>query len=81
MVIVLLATIAATALTGFLQTTDAYFGDEVMEDLHEFLANGLIVLIGLHIGGVVLASIRHHENLVRAMWNGQKRAPEPGDIV
>lgn len=81
MVIILFFTIGATALTGFLQTTDAFFGDEFIEDLHAFLADGIIVLIGLHVGGVVLASIRHHENLVRAMWNGKKRAPEPGDIV
>lgn len=81
MIILLLATIAATALTGWLQTTDAYFGDEAMEDLHALFANGLLVLIALHLGGVILASLRHGENLVRAMVTGQKRMPDQADIA
>lgn len=81
MIILLLATIAATALTGWLQTTDAYFGDEAMEDLHALFANGLLVLIALHLGGVILASLRHGENLVRAMVTGQKRIPDQADIA
>lgn len=80
MILALIATIAGTALTGWLQTTDAYFGDEAMEDLHEFLANGLLVLVALHVGGVIVASLRHGENLVRSMMTGLKRPAEHGDI-
>jgi cytochrome b len=81
MILALIAMIAATAFTGWLQTTDAFFGNEEIEDIHGVFANGLLVLIALHIGGVRLASRRHGENLVRAMLTGLKRKPESGDVA
>jgi cytochrome b len=80
MVIALLMTLSATAFTGWLMTTDAYFGDETMQAVHSRIADGMLVLVALHLGGVILASIRHRENLVVAMVTGQKRPASPNDI-
>ncbi len=72
MVIALLLLLTAISSTGYLMGTDAYFGEEWLEDLHEALVDGLLVLIALHLAGVVLASLRHRENLVAAMITGWK---------
>ena len=81
MIIVMLAAMAATAVSGWLLTTDTFWGSTALQRVHSTLADGLLLLVTLHLGGVALASLRHHENLVRAMIVGAKRAAGPGDVA
>ncbi len=81
MIVVLLTAIAATAATGWLLTTDAFWGSTAAQHAHSIIAHGVVLLVLLHLGGVALASVRHRENLVRAMVIGIKRAAGPRDVA
>lgn len=74
MIVALLAAILGTGMTGWLLTTDAWFGSDGMEELHESLAKLILALVAVHVAGVIFESLRHRENLVRSMITGRKRA-------
>ena len=73
MVLALLTVTILVGATGWLSTTDWFFGSDFMEETHEILANLMLALAGLHILGVIHASWRHRENLVLSMVTGRKR--------
>jgi len=81
MILTLLACVGGLALTGWLYTTDRFFGDETVDAIHQVLAWTLLALIGLHLAGVIFTSLRHRENLVRAMFDGKKPAPRDTDVA
>ena len=81
MIVTLLATIIGICVTGWLYTTEKFWGVGWVENLHEGLTYGLMVLLALHIGGVIFSSWQHRENLLAAMLHGRKRAPGSGDVV
>lgn len=80
MVVALLANVIVTAVTGWLGTTDAFWGEPWVQDSHAIAGQLFLPLVGLHVAGVVFTSWRHRESLVRAMVTGRKRAAQPGDI-
>jgi cytochrome b len=73
MVAALMTILAVTTTTGIMMTSDAYWGVEWVEDVHEIAANLAIALVGLHLAGVFVASAEHRENLIGAMITGWKR--------
>lgn len=74
MMLILMALLAAVSLSGWLMGLDAFWGAEWLEELHEGLANAILVLALLHAGAALFESWRHRENLVWSMVTGRKRA-------
>ena len=44
------------------------------KEIHEIMANFVLMLAGLHVLGVIFSSVIHRENLIRAMITGRKPA-------
>ena len=80
MIMALMGCVSGLGLTGWLYTTDRFWGDEFIDHLHQALAWALLGMIVLHVAGVIFASIRHRENLVRAMVDGAKPPAQQLDI-
>lgn len=77
MILTLLAGVLLVGLTGWLLTTDAFWGSGWMEGLHEVLAYGVLGLVGIHVLAAIGESWHYRENLIAAMIHGRKRALDP----
>lgn len=67
-IVLLLALGLGTALTGWLMASGR--AGDALEEVHEALATAMLVLVGVHVLGVIVSSVLHRKNLVRAMVTG-----------
>jgi len=86
MIVLLLTLLTATVVSGLFVSDDGIGGPwavfispniaHMMEDVHEALAEALLIAVFVHIAGVVLESFLEGRNLVSAMWTGRKKELE-----
>ncbi len=55
-------------------------GGEAFEEVHEVVANAMLLLVFFHIAAVFISSHLHHENLTAAMFTGRKNGKEDEKI-
>src|SRR3989344_6223051 len=73
MMLALMAIVLALGVTGGMQTTDTFFGEEWLMEWHEGLANGLLLAAGLHAAAAIVMGRLGGVRLVRAVVTGPKR--------
>ncbi len=73
MALTLLGLVLVLALTGWMLTTDRYYGQDWLEGVHEGAAYLGLALVCMHVAAALYESVRHRENLVWAMITGRKR--------
>ncbi len=92
MVVVLLLTLCCLVGSGLaLQATEgegllaatfwASLNKHNVEEFHELAANLTLALVFVHVVGVLVSSLLHRENLVKAMWTGYKKEPCEADTT
>jgi cytochrome b len=79
MVLLLWSLILLVVVTGWMQQLDAFWGDELVQDVHSVASYVLGACAVLHVVGVVVTSARSRTNLVKAMITGKKALP-PGSV-
>ena len=76
MMVALLIGVVLVGVTGWLQTTDRFFGAGWLEGFHEVLAYVVLAMLGLHVLAALSESFHYRENLIASMIHGRKRVLE-----
>lgn len=72
--ILMMVLMLGLGVTGFLmEEVDYFWGADLPEAIHEFCANALMALVGLHIAAALFESYRLRENLPLSMISGKRR--------
>lgn len=78
-IVAMLALVVAAGATGWALSVLGEDKYHWLEELHEGVAGTLLAAAAIHVAGVAWESLRHGENLARAMVTGRKRPPGPDD--
>ncbi len=73
MLVASLFLVLISASSGWLQITIRFFGVEWVQELHTWSSYAVLVLAGIHILGVGLATLLQGQNLLAAMITGRKQ--------
>ncbi|WCD77927.1 cytochrome b/b6 domain-containing protein [Pseudomonas sp. TUM22785] len=72
--VLMMGAIALLGLSGYLmQEVDSLWGVDWPQDLHRWSANGLALLVALHLSAAVFESLRLRDNLPLSMITGRRR--------
>lgn len=76
MIFNLILTLGGIVATGYMMTTNAFWGIDWVEEMHEALVAWAEISVVLHVAAVIWESLRTGVNLPRAMVTGVKTVPD-----
>ena len=79
MILFLLAMVIGIGATGWMMSTDAWWGNETVETVHSLLVDATLLAVAVHVAAAVYESLKHRENLVWSMVTGTKRGAQARD--
>ncbi|MFT3931378.1 MAG: cytochrome b/b6 domain-containing protein [Spongiibacteraceae bacterium] len=74
MIFFILTLLAITAISGWMQGLDRFWGEDWVEDLHEIAANTLMAAVTIHVAAVIVMSRISGLRLIRTMLFGWRPA-------
>lgn len=80
MIVALIGLLIAVSLSGWMMGLDRWWGNEALQEAHEWCAEAILYLAAVHVFAAVVESVRHRENLIASMISGRKRKPAGTDI-
>ena len=72
MMFALWAVIIGLGISGYLMEANIFASKDVLEEVHEILANSLYLLVPLHIISAIAMSYWERQNLIKSMITGNK---------
>ena len=72
-IVAMMSLLGGVVISGHLLTLERFWGDETLENLHAGLVDSVWLIVGLHLSGVALASLRSRQWLPLAMITGRKK--------
>lgn len=78
----MLGLVSALVLSGHAAYSEwgGAFGEEVMEEVHEFFANSFLAWVLVHIGLITVGSLLRRQNLARPMLSGRLPGHGPSPV-
>ena len=81
MMLSLWAVIIGLGITGYLMEAEIFGNADLLEEVHELLANSLYLLVPLHIAAAIAMSYWQRQNLIKSMITGKKTVIDDQDTI
>ncbi len=72
MILFLLTAVTVISVTGWMMTTDAFWGNGLVENIHTWSVDVTLGAVLVHVLANIYSSLRHKDNLIKSMITGRK---------